>query len=242
MKTPSGLVRDIIDWNLHQDIAPQPPLPRVRKLPQKFNDFIPEGPSRNLVPSDHPALRVPIENPILDASPIPPLKTFRTETNRFGVFREYLGQPPTPVLDQSIDNISIGPTVSSMKPLLYPFPNRTTLDIYHYHIGGSSLKSKGELENLVDLLTNPTFTNNDLINVNFKAIETRLDEMLKDESHDPRYRGLGWKHGALRIQIPVTKQKPIDFEVPGLHYRSILKVVKDAVEKVQLSHCNCVNT
>lgn len=151
------------------------------------------------------------------------------------MFREYIGRLPAPAKpaseDHSLDAISIGPTKSA---LLYPFPNRTALDLYHYYLTGPQQKSMSDLEDLREMLINDLFITRDLKQARFKTIESQLDDMMKDESTNPMFRGLGWKDGIIRIQAPVTKRKPIELEVPGLRYRSILKVVQDAVRKVRL--------
>lgn len=99
---------------------------------------------------------------------------------------------------------------------------------------GSGLKSVGEMVRLVDILQSPWFKKDDLKDFDVKHETTRVDGMTSSTSSVPLSPQDGWDEVSVKIRVPdgnvhdSESDAPI-FEVPGLHIRSVVEVIKAVV-------------
>lgn len=221
---------------------PRPPSPPVEAPPD-----LPL--SLPLVP-DHPQNSDPT-----------PVKPFLSTPNLFGVFRAYTVRPTTdpeeevdldilcdasafvPPLNSSDGNFiqRAGRRVMNMLPHnpYTPFKNWTTFKIVDWHYSGSTTKSAGELDRLVDIIRSDEFDKSHLEGFRASREFERLDndsaadpdlDAGEGPSHDD-----GWIKTSIKIPLPAEKVKQSEdtaptFEVPNVFYRPLLATLKTAYQ------------
>ena len=200
------------------------------RIPARFRDTLPEPP----LPAPAPLPRVPpvyliVTNPL------------KTAVNSFGLFRQYFFRPshdPDALVDQSdLSNLAAqapppppsGPNKASRDPP-WPFANMSVWRLVRWMSTGSSSKSEGEVDRLVnDVLKAPDFCAEDLRNFNAHRENGRLDVAdkttpLKDNFQD----------ASVTINVPAGKLgDPLTtcvYTVPGLRYRKLLNIIKAAFQ------------
>ena len=107
----------------------------------------------------------------------------------------------------------------------------------NWHNTGSKQKSISELNRLVkEVLTAEDFEKEDLANFSAAREAARLDSY-QDENSPVFLAADGWIERSVPISVPAERVKntseeaaPV-FEVPGLHYRKIVEVVKSAFQE-----------
>jgi hypothetical protein len=174
--------------------------------------------------------------------------TVTTKPDALGMFRVY-PHPPTVDPDQRFDLvevcdapelvrllISCTPTWLSMiagslsqvvpTNLYHPLPNETSFLMLEWFYG-SNTKSQADLDRLVkDVILTDGFNCDDLRDFNTKRALHVLDTetaLLADQD--------GWKKASVSIAVPirgrtVSEGDAPQFEVSGLHYRSITSIIK----------------
>ncbi|KAJ7247385.1 hypothetical protein B0H12DRAFT_1211224 [Mycena haematopus] len=100
---------------------------------------------------------------------------------------------------------------------------------------GSTTKSVGEFENLVDLLKDDRFSKEDIKDFDVKRETANLDKHLATPSKS-QVRD-GWKSASINISVPDGKKHASEadapvFHVPDLFYRPIVEVIKGAIRDV----------
>jgi hypothetical protein len=203
--------------------------PRTRRLPARYRDIEPDD-SRHSKP-DPPEDIPPLTEVPMPPSPIQHIFTtaYKTVTNAFNIFRAYAEKPLLHVTKAAANSNSSHKAATSLVSKLFPFPNRSAFMLYRWHLQGAT-KSLGDLQNLVDVLAHPEFNLDEIKGAKFSIIGKNVDDAVNSDSH-PLCRGMGWKTADILVKVPLPKQKPMDYTVPGLRYRSIWKVVADAVQK-----------
>ncbi|TFK50717.1 hypothetical protein OE88DRAFT_1630361 [Heliocybe sulcata] len=197
-----------------------------------------------------------LDPPPPDALPSPQAsvlwKTVRTVANVFGLSREYRtvpsSNPEETVSLEDLSNIpgdrtssppSTSPPAESevsagAPPQFAPFSNMSVWRLMSWMWGGSHTKSVAELDRLVhDVILAPDFSKEDFQQFDAKRETAKLDESLQPSAGSSTYRD-GWHETAVEIAVPDgkahrTPDSPVPmFAVPGLHFRSIIEVIKAA--------------
>lgn len=239
--------------DLPQPNPSPPPIPnltqagrpkRSYRIPARYQDVQPEGPAP--VPRSLPL--VPPGSYALPHITLHIRNIMRTAPNRFGLFREYPHRPSyDPDSAVSIDDLSNypPPPVPSTPPMSnpylappppFPFQNMSTYLLMEWMITGNNQKSGGEVDRLVnDVLLADEFRAEELVGFNARHANKELDDSEKIGAGKP-YTGDGWHEVDVDIVIPLGAKSTMglgqSFSVPGLHYRSLISVMKSALTDV----------
>jgi hypothetical protein len=174
--------------------------------------------------------------------------SMRTMANKFGLLREYHHRPSYDpdehVLPEDLANfktsddpISPEPNTSpdgSHPPPPWPFANMSKFLLMNWANSGSIQKTEPEITRLArEVLSSPEFTLEGLGTFDAHRENKRMDNAIAAvESNTPSSCD-GWEEIKVDILIPVAstaKPPPPSriFSVPGLHYRSLVEVIKAA--------------
>ena len=133
-----------------------------------------------------------------------------------------------PVVDDVIEPNGGGPGPSQTPP--WPFANMTIYRLMHWFNSGSHKKSVGETERLVwEVICAEDFDAQDLAGFKVCSQNKIFDA---SEGQTP-YSGNGWMESSVDICLPArvkgSETEGKTFTVSGLHYRSLLSVLKSAI-------------
>lgn len=206
-------------------------------MPQRYQDVLPAP------PAPLPPLHT-VDEPISRILPRVRLivrDRLVTALNVFGIWREY---PQRPSHDPE-DKISLQDLASPdlsfqeapqaslfgvlLRPPPWPFSNMSVYRLMTYFNSGSTTKSAGEADRLVnDVLQAPDFVLDDLIGFNAHRENERLDKAIQDSEQSPFLRQ--FTSQSVDIQVPSGEKHvpPTTFTIPGLLYRKITDVIKAA--------------
>ncbi|KAJ6608891.1 hypothetical protein B0H10DRAFT_1884611, partial [Mycena sp. CBHHK59/15] len=179
-------------------------------------------------------------------------KSIRTTVNAFGLFRDYPSIPtynpdapdepapsapvpslparePAPAASTSTSTPSQSPPSDTA-----PFRNWSVMGLMTWLWTGSATKSVDEMDKLVEILQNPRFSKDDIMDFNVRQETAKFDEHLSDSSSTIRD---GWKSASVNISIPDGHKHASEadapvFPVPGLFYRPLTEVIKSAIRDV----------
>lgn len=163
-----------------------------------------------------------------------------TASNGFRLFRRYLFRPshdpdafvnpgdlsnltaPTPPLPSRSNEAKRNPP--------WPFANMSVWRLMRWLNTGSSTKSEGEVDRLVnDVLRAPDFQAEDLQNFNTHRENRHLDASNKATPLEDNF-----QDASITIEVPTGRQDnqstPRTYSVPGLRYRKLLNVIKAAFQ------------
>lgn len=160
-----------------------------------------------------------------------------TEANCFGVKRDYPRRPTydpdstldlddlasTPIHDYSQGEVASLP--SEEKPPYWPHRNASAHIFMSWLNNGVSHKSEAELTKLVkSVFESDTFNRSELEGFDAHRENMRLDRALQDSEK------AGFKEASVNIEVPSgdETQRAGIFTVPGLLYRSLTGVIKEA--------------
>ena len=112
----------------------------------------------------------------------------------------------------------------------WPFQNMSIWKLMHWVNTGSSSKSEGEVDRLVnDVINTPNFHVDDLRNFNTCRQHHRLDTSNRTTPLEDDFQVT-----SVTIEVPAGEQDdqstPRTYPVPGLHSRKLLNVVKAAFQ------------
>jgi len=113
--------------------------------------------------------------------------------------------------------------------------------LMQWMITGSNQKSVGEVDRLAkEVLSDKEFKPEDLAGFSAWQENKRLDQSdLADSTNSP-YSKDGWVETDVSISIPTgvkdTQGQRQPFSVPGLHYRSLLAVMKSTITDITARH------
>jgi Plavaka transposase len=179
-----------------------------------------------------------------DPLPTPSFFTWlgiRTSLNAFGLFREYPSIPThNPDDSLSLSDLTNTPLPASFdssvpsKAPYGPFTNSTAFGLMNWMWTGSGLKSVGEIGRLVAFLKSDDFRKDDLKSFDVKKETQRLDRSLESNEANPLVVRDGWNEVSVDIRVPDGKRHALEsenplFSVPGLHFRSLIEVIREAV-------------
>lgn len=171
--------------------------------------------------------------------------TMKTALNPFHLWREYLHRPSydpdsfLPVDDlanvheseRRVNSNTGGtgePTTTSSLDPPWPFSNMSIWKLMRWLNSGSSMKSETEVNRLVnEVILQPDFSVDDLRGFNSQRENAKADNAAAPSSGTsfPGFTEVG-----VNIQVPSGRKDtpPGTFTVPGLYYRDILAVIKEA--------------
>jgi Plavaka transposase len=209
---------------------------RNYRRPRRFDDVPPDPPASIEPPPPIPNV---VRRVILHVR-----DSFRTGVNQFGILREYLHRPSyDPDSSVKVQDLANFTTTASSSTLLdspirppthhfkppWPFDNMSKFLLMNWHINGSSQKTECELDRLAkDVIGHPDFNAKDLVGFNSHREHKQLDSARETATIDTPFHDDSWRELDIELDIPVPKKDapPRKFSVPGLHYRSIVKVIK----------------
>lgn len=203
---------------------------RAYRLPKRFIQLMPEPPDP-LPPAPEP-----------EPAPLPRVRLIVrdrlvTAPNSFGVKRDYPRRPTydpdstldlqdlasTPIHENSQGEVATPP--SEERPSYWPHPNPSTHIFMSWLNNGVSHKSEAEVTKLAkSIFEAESFNPSDLEGFDAHRENMRLDKALNESEK------AGFKESSVDIEVPSgdeTKGSGI-FTVPGLLYRSLTGVIKDA--------------
>lgn len=138
-----------------------------------------------------------------------------------------------------------------------PFTNSTAFRLLQWMWSGSAQKSEGELKKLVGFLGSSDFQKDEIQDFNVTAELNTIDQYINKQGQDPSLShtvefetalnslpgGLNneWREVPIKIAVPDGKSHPSSeesptFNVPGLHYRSLTGVIKNALGEPSSCH------
>ncbi|KZT30276.1 hypothetical protein NEOLEDRAFT_1153539 [Neolentinus lepideus HHB14362 ss-1] len=140
---------------------------------------------------------------------------------------------PSGLSDQNVTRAVMAPIVPST---FAPFKNISQWRLMNWMWQGSHMKSLEELNRLVDeVICAPDFRKEDFVGFDARRETAKLDVALSGDPMVPSPVSDGWREVDVRIEVPDGKthrqaaDPPIPtFDVPGLHYCSLVEVLKSA--------------
>ncbi|PSS31923.1 hypothetical protein PHLCEN_2v2304 [Hermanssonia centrifuga] len=175
--------------------------------------------------------------------------------NTFGLYRSYL-QPPRhdPEASLSLDNVCDSPTLATAKSSrppwwsvfgksvskvkeshFTPFLNATAFRLMSWFYSGSSMKSLGELDRLVqEVILQEDFNREDLNGFSASREGQRMDDWIDESSATSKDFCVedGWHEASVKIPVPCERTKwPAEsgvplFEIPGIFHRRLIDIIK----------------
>jgi Plavaka transposase len=221
---------------------------RVRLLPKRYRDLLPESPP--FVPPEPADSSLPAQ----ESSPDPPsepssplavlarLRRFKTQRNKFGLFRDYnLESPPSHdpeehmTLEDLTDAADQNFSLDSSPNAFHPYPNRNSFRLGDWYWNGGTNKSQASFKELVDIIGDPEFTPADVRHTNWGHINRSLADdanWLDDDA--------GWEKTPVTILIPIQHGRnpvsnidavPQEYVVHDFYHRSIVLVIREKLSK-----------
>ena len=205
---------------------------RIRRVPARFRDILPEPPEPVPIPTAQPTMvYLMVTNPL------------KTALNNFGLFRRYLFRPsydPDAFVNPSdLSNLTTQ-TPSPPPPPPHseeerhdppwPFRNMSIWKLVEWMNTGSSSKSAGEVDRLVkDVLNAPDFRSEDLHNFSSHRENTRLDAAIRSTPLNDDFQTV-----PITIEVPTGQpgnpSTTRTFSVPDFRCRKLLNVIKAAFQ------------
>ena len=202
---------------------------RTRQAPARFRDILPEPLLAPVPQSRLPTVYLMVTDPLT------------TISNNFGLLRQYLFHPshdPDALVDPSdLSNFTAhtpSPPPSRPKETNHsppwPFANMSIWRLMRWMNTGSSSKSEGEVDRLVnDVLSAPDFHAEDLHNFNAHRGNSHLDAADKATPLEDNF-----QVASISIEVPTGQpgdpSTPRTYSVPGFRYRKLLNVIKAAFQ------------
>lgn len=255
-----------------REVSPETPPPalfsfsgRRRKVPPALKDYIPHSliglPSHlrpappKPMPRIEPEVPDPVSTPDPDSEPEADTE-FRTESNGFGLYRQYTRKPRNDpedllTLDDLVDddmpkqhhsdtaaNETPHCSSSSTIEFFHPFLNATVFRVINWYLETSGTLSVAGLDRFArEVILSDDFNREDLRNFSAARELARLDKY--GSSDVPFAAEDGWKKGSVTLHVPNTKCKHASesaspqFCVSGIQYRPLLELIKAACQSSQ---------
>ncbi|KAF8147208.1 hypothetical protein K438DRAFT_1989788 [Mycena galopus ATCC 62051] len=206
---------------------------RKIRLPARYRDILPEV----LEPAPPPPEDEPTT--VVRSVRLIVRDKFTTAMNTFGLWREYFHRPtydPDSLVSTSdLSNEFPGratPLLPSPQPMQTPPAttssiNSSTALLMAWQNNGQTTKSAGQLDALVnDVILNPEFKPEELRG--FKA--ARAEKQVEKEAAQLFPLLQNFQETSVDIEVPSGSSTipPRTFSVPGLHYRRLISVIKEA--------------
>jgi hypothetical protein len=225
----------------------RPPLPhptlsttgrpqRSHQLPARYRDILPEPPQPAALPPSEDTATVPRVSLIVR-------NQFRTATNSFGLWKEYMYRPSyDPDAFISAEDLYRPPTHTSSAVPQDPhadyegkrleisalYSSTTAELLLDWQNSGGAAKSNDEINRLVHgVLLHPEFEVDALPSFNATRENRKVDAA---EEQSPYLHS--FQRADLDIEVPSGSKgvPPRPFTVPGLYYRQIVTLIKEAFD------------
>ena len=214
---------------------------RNRCLPARYQDVYPEPP-HPATSTSSPATSMPSpsepETAVVQRMTLVVRNWFQTAPNTFGLWKEYLYQPsydPDAFISpedlhrphtSAIVHHKEGAEEGTEEASLYS--NRSSELLMNWQNSLSSMKSNEETTRLVkSIILHPQFRLGDLVKFNATNENQKADAA---EEKAPFLRS--FRHASVDIDVPSgsAHESSQTFSIPGLHYRPIMSLIKEAFE------------
>jgi hypothetical protein len=218
---------------------------RARRLPARYQDVIPEPPqpatsSELLIPAAPSSETASLSSQatVLPRVTLIVQNPYCTPPNNFGIWKEYLYRPSyDPDAFVSAEDL-YRPHISTImakqveeeqsEASASPYTNKSTALLIDWQSSGSSAKSNNEVNHLIhDIILHPDFQLDQLCSFNM-AWENQKADLADAKS--PLLQA--FQHMAIQISIPSGNKdtSPRAFSIPGLYYRKLTTLIKEAFE------------
>jgi hypothetical protein len=228
-----------------------------RRLPLRYRDLLPEpqhiAPPFPVSPlaSTVPAASLPVSQDIEgdDTNPISigtqttkqrVSHVFRTLCNTFNLFRQYnslsapLHDPEANATGEDLSDVMDQPQslpAEPPSPSYSPYPNRNAFLLGEWYWNGGAQKSQSSFKDLLDIVSDPTFSPSDVRNIKWNDVDKQLTQDDWAEEEDT-----GWTRTPVTILVPAqhrcnssSQLSPQDFIVADFFHQSIVSVVQEAL-------------
>lgn len=211
----------------------QEPLgPRMRRLPARFRDLLPEPPVSTHAPPPPPSSVRRVFLHVFD--------TFRTQFNNFLIAREYRHRPthdpdsfvhPNELSASSPFSLSSQRDIQVKHPPPWPWKNMSIWRLMNWTLTGNRQKSVTEVTRLVqDVLEAPDFRMEELEGFDARLETRRFDAAENALPTDDPLAMDKWKRTTVDIVVP-TREKNLtgngkSFTIEGFYYRPLLDVIR----------------
>ena len=205
---------------------------RTHQFPARYRDTLPEPPL--------PAVSTPTEaTSIVPRISLIVRNPFRTAENSFGLWKEYMYRPShDPDAFISVEDLYRPRTSTAVIPgdekthsepeYSTHYSSKTAELILDWQNTGSSAKSNEEVNRLVHtVLLHPEFQLDALGSFNATRENQKADAA---EEQSPFL--CSFQHASIDIEVPSGRKgvPPSPFAIPGLYYRKIVTLIKDAFD------------
>ena len=212
---------------------------RIRRLPARYQDLPPEPP--HPVPSVSESMptseQSPPEATVIQRVSLIVRNRFRTPTNNFGLWKDYLYRPSyDPDVFVSAEDLYrphssvaiVSNSDRTEKPSVYT--NETIRLLLEWQNTGSATKSNEEVTRLVHkVLLLPEFRLEHLLSFDATRENQKADAA---EEQSPFGFLTSFRCTDVRINVPSGSKlvPPRTFSIPGLYYRQITTLIKESFE------------
>jgi hypothetical protein len=216
---------------------------RARRLPARYQDIIPEPPhpatsSESSIPTTTSSETESLnpEAPILPRVTLLVRNPFRTCPNNFGIWKEYLYRPSyDPDAFVSAEDLYrphtstfVAEVQEDSEVSQTPYTNKSAELVVDWQNTGSSAKSNNEINRLIhEVILHPEFRIDQLNSFNATR-ENQKADMADAKSHLLQM----FQHADIHISIPSGSKDiaPRLVSIPGLYYRKLTDLIKEAFE------------
>lgn len=214
--------------------------PEPHALPVEWFDTTPNGygvfrsyPGR---PTSNPEAGISLDS-VCDSpgfAVAPSTAVSSTATPMNGAVSESAGDPPGVAVGQPTAVVSTAPPTQFAQPAssTTPFANRTAELLMGWHHSGSSLKSGGEFDRLLQTLRHPNFKLEELLHLSFARETLRLDKHMANPENALHER-YGWRRATVDIHLPPVNKESAKpevesptFQISGVYHRRIINIIR----------------
>ena len=224
-----------------------------RILPLRYRDLLPEtlrpAPPHPLI---HTVTSVAAPHNVPESSPdtdsLPPSATgsfasriyqcFKTQRNRFGLFREYHSElPPTHdpeeamVFEDLLDDANAGNSANPPPGIFSPYPNRNAFLLGDWYWNGGTQKSQASFKDLVNIIGDPEFSSADVRDARWDHINHVLADDAGWVDEDA-----AWEKTPITILVPAQHRRnatpdegfgPQEYTIPDFYHRNLVSVIRE---------------
>ena len=177
-------------------------------------------------------------------------QVYRTQSNLFGLFRLY-DKESLPVHDpeDTSDDVAgsrppgarilltTSAQLSNPENPFYPYPNKASLRLGDWYWNQGALKSKDSFRQLLDIISNPSFSADDIRNTKWRLIDHFLGTLTTDKDFVQSTEWLdsdaGWMCTTVTISAPFSRRSanpgPSDYSVPNFYHRLLVSILHERV-------------
>lgn len=222
--------------------------------PQEFIDNVPEGPAC-LPPAPIADLEAPHQPGIRNRIK----RILKSPRNVFGLSRRYFAvdfpshdPDAESTAQESLDAVEEGddaillPPVEGGPGIYGPYPNQSSFNLGEWFWNTGVQKSKSDFRNLLGIITDPTFSKDEICNTRWD----RIDKLLGDSEVEGEWLDepdAGWMKTPITIQVPFPYRNvrdrycsepipPQDFTITDFYHRSIVSILKERIQSEDALH------